>query len=211
MTDSAGAERQRADLLLNSRNAQSHKSLIHLVIHFVKLLPWSVTMTEVLNLKEFQSHLKKLSKAVSQSRCHILMYKKQVVFVIIIMLLSNLFILRHVCPLKVVFLFILTAFLLHEDTFVFIFDVFLLVQLLLYWYILFGCVVNALLFARVFLRAINTYADTMNQKFLNNDDFEVQVSGSAHITGLSFVCLKHWFIWYSPHSSSPSLFCLVVE
>lgn len=30
---------------------------------------------------------------------------------------------------------------------------------------------------RVFLRAINTYADTMNQKFLNNDDFEVQVSG----------------------------------
>lgn len=31
------------------------------------------------------------------------------------------------------------------------------------------------LFIRVFLRAINTYADTMNQKFLNNDDFEVQV------------------------------------
>lgn len=29
---------------------------------------------------------------------------------------------------------------------------------------------------RVFLRAINTYADTMNQKFLNNNDFEVQVS-----------------------------------
>lgn len=29
--------------------------------------------------------------------------------------------------------------------------------------------------ARVFLRAINTYAETMNQKFLNNDDFEVQV------------------------------------
>lgn len=27
----------------------------------------------------------------------------------------------------------------------------------------------------VFLRAINTYAETMNQKFLNNDDFEVQV------------------------------------
>lgn len=29
---------------------------------------------------------------------------------------------------------------------------------------------------RVFLRAINTYADTMNQKFLTNDDFEVQVN-----------------------------------
>ena len=28
---------------------------------------------------------------------------------------------------------------------------------------------------RVFLRAINTYADTMNLKFLNNNDFEVQV------------------------------------
>lgn len=27
----------------------------------------------------------------------------------------------------------------------------------------------------MFLRAINTYAVTMNQKFLNNDDFEVQV------------------------------------
>lgn len=31
------------------------------------------------------------------------------------------------------------------------------------------------MFIRVFLRAINTYAETMNQKFLNNDDFEVQV------------------------------------
>lgn len=35
---------------------------------------------------------------------------------------------------------------------------------------------NVDLSIRVFLRAINTYADTMNQKFLTNDDFEVQVS-----------------------------------
>ena len=34
---------------------------------------------------------------------------------------------------------------------------------------------------RVFLRAINTYADTMNHKFLNNDDFEVQVRVFASV------------------------------
>lgn len=37
---------------------------------------------------------------------------------------------------------------------------------------------------RVFLRAINTYAETMNQKFLNNDDFEVQV---PFLQALSYV------------------------
>lgn len=36
--------------------------------------------------------------------------------------------------------------------------------------------IHLYLFIRVFLRAINTYADTMKEKFLNNDDFEVQVT-----------------------------------
>lgn len=46
---------------------------------------------------------------------------------------------------------------------------------------------------RVFLRAINTYAVTMNQKFLNNDDFEVQVS--------ELCFLQSFFL-------APVLFCL---
>ena len=44
----------------------------------------------------------------------------------------------------------------------------------------------------MFLRAINTYADTMNQKFLNNDDFEVQVSvylQAFYNIDSTFICL----------------------
>lgn len=33
----------------------------------------------------------------------------------------------------------------------------------------------------MFLHAINTYADTMNQKFLDNNDFEVQVCAYVKI------------------------------
>lgn len=48
---------------------------------------------------------------------------------------------------------------------------------------------SVILSIRVFLRAINTYADTMNQKFLNNDDFEVQVS--------VYVCGCRFYLVYS--------------
>uniref|UniRef100_A0A673BXW2 Dedicator of cytokinesis 2 n=1 Tax=Sphaeramia orbicularis TaxID=375764 RepID=A0A673BXW2_9TELE len=40
---------------------------------------------------------------------------------------------------------------------------------------------------RVFLRAINTYADTMNQKFLNNDDFEVQLWNNYFHLAVAFI------------------------
>lgn len=51
---------------------------------------------------------------------------------------------------------------------------------------------------RVFLRAINTYAETMNQKFLNNDDFEVQVtflqmSSSTIYSVILFICLTFFY------------------
>lgn len=56
--------------------------------------------------------------------------------------------------------------------------------------------------ARVFLRAINTYAETMNQKFLNNDKFEEQV-GPLFFFLPSFLCynLNRW------PSSFNSSFC----
>uniref|UniRef100_A0A8C6KJH5 Dedicator of cytokinesis 2 n=1 Tax=Nothobranchius furzeri TaxID=105023 RepID=A0A8C6KJH5_NOTFU len=40
---------------------------------------------------------------------------------------------------------------------------------------------------KVFLRAINTYADTMNQKFLNNDDFEVQLWNNYFHLAVAFI------------------------
>uniref|UniRef100_A0A674PIG3 Dedicator of cytokinesis 2 n=1 Tax=Takifugu rubripes TaxID=31033 RepID=A0A674PIG3_TAKRU len=40
---------------------------------------------------------------------------------------------------------------------------------------------------RVFLRAINTYAETMNQKFLNNDDFEVQLWNNYFHLAVAFI------------------------
>uniref|UniRef100_A0AAQ5XQ69 Dedicator of cytokinesis 2 n=1 Tax=Amphiprion ocellaris TaxID=80972 RepID=A0AAQ5XQ69_AMPOC len=40
---------------------------------------------------------------------------------------------------------------------------------------------------RVFLRAINTYADTMNQKFLSNDDFEVQLWNNYFHLAVAFI------------------------
>uniref|UniRef100_A0A665TWG8 Dedicator of cytokinesis 2 n=1 Tax=Echeneis naucrates TaxID=173247 RepID=A0A665TWG8_ECHNA len=40
---------------------------------------------------------------------------------------------------------------------------------------------------RVFLRAINTYADTMNQMFLNNDDFEVQLWNNYFHLAVAFI------------------------
>ncbi|XP_008325250.1 dedicator of cytokinesis 2 [Cynoglossus semilaevis] len=40
---------------------------------------------------------------------------------------------------------------------------------------------------RVFLRAINTYAATMNQKFLNNDDFEVQLWNNYFHLAVAFI------------------------
>uniref|UniRef100_A0A8C7XX72 Dedicator of cytokinesis 2 n=1 Tax=Oryzias sinensis TaxID=183150 RepID=A0A8C7XX72_9TELE len=40
---------------------------------------------------------------------------------------------------------------------------------------------------RVFLRAINTYAVTMNQKFLNNDDFEVQLWNNYFHLAVAFI------------------------
>uniref|UniRef100_A0A7N8X382 Dedicator of cytokinesis 2 n=1 Tax=Mastacembelus armatus TaxID=205130 RepID=A0A7N8X382_9TELE len=40
---------------------------------------------------------------------------------------------------------------------------------------------------RVFLRAINTYADTMNQKFLNNNDFEVQLWNNYFHLAVAFI------------------------
>ncbi|KAF7653372.1 hypothetical protein LDENG_00083840 [Lucifuga dentata] len=40
---------------------------------------------------------------------------------------------------------------------------------------------------RVFLRAINTYADTMNHKFLNNDDFEVQLWNNYFHLAVAFI------------------------
>ncbi|XP_051925750.1 dedicator of cytokinesis protein 2 isoform X1 [Hippocampus zosterae] len=40
---------------------------------------------------------------------------------------------------------------------------------------------------RVFLRAINTYADTMNKKFLNNDDFEVQLWNNYFHLAVAFI------------------------
>ncbi|XP_032411020.1 LOW QUALITY PROTEIN: dedicator of cytokinesis 2 [Xiphophorus hellerii] len=40
---------------------------------------------------------------------------------------------------------------------------------------------------RVFLRAINTYADTMNQKFLTNDDFEVQLWNNYFHLAVAFI------------------------
>uniref|UniRef100_A0A3Q3W6H4 Uncharacterized protein n=1 Tax=Mola mola TaxID=94237 RepID=A0A3Q3W6H4_MOLML len=40
---------------------------------------------------------------------------------------------------------------------------------------------------RVFLRAINTYAGTMNQKFLNNDDFEVQLWNNYFHLAVAFI------------------------
>ncbi|XP_068596608.1 dedicator of cytokinesis protein 2 [Brachionichthys hirsutus] len=40
---------------------------------------------------------------------------------------------------------------------------------------------------RVFLRAINTYADTMNQKFLNNEDFEVQLWNNYFHLAVAFI------------------------
>ncbi|XP_029296967.1 LOW QUALITY PROTEIN: dedicator of cytokinesis 2 [Cottoperca gobio] len=40
---------------------------------------------------------------------------------------------------------------------------------------------------RVFLRAINTYADTMNQKFLNNDDFEEQLWNNYFHLAVAFI------------------------
>uniref|UniRef100_A0A669D3I7 Dedicator of cytokinesis 2 n=1 Tax=Oreochromis niloticus TaxID=8128 RepID=A0A669D3I7_ORENI len=40
---------------------------------------------------------------------------------------------------------------------------------------------------RVFLRAINTYADTMKEKFLNNDDFEVQLWNNYFHLAVAFI------------------------
>ncbi|KAK6298793.1 hypothetical protein J4Q44_G00303030 [Coregonus suidteri] len=40
---------------------------------------------------------------------------------------------------------------------------------------------------RVFLRAINTYADTMNLKFLNNNDFEVQLWNNYFHLAVAFI------------------------
>uniref|UniRef100_A0A672I6T9 Dedicator of cytokinesis 2 n=1 Tax=Salarias fasciatus TaxID=181472 RepID=A0A672I6T9_SALFA len=40
---------------------------------------------------------------------------------------------------------------------------------------------------RVFLRAINTYANTMNQKFLTNDDFEVQLWNNYFHLAVAFI------------------------
>lgn len=74
------------------------------------------------------------------------------------------------------------------------------------------------LFIRVFLRAINTYADTMKEKFLNNDDFEVQVTVFLCAIFPSFVsywCHPSYCVWIPfnaiflcipslPHSSSLS-------
>ncbi|KAJ3588197.1 hypothetical protein NHX12_011791 [Muraenolepis orangiensis] len=40
---------------------------------------------------------------------------------------------------------------------------------------------------RVFLRAINTYADTMNHKFLNNNDFEVQLWNNYFHLAVAFI------------------------
>ncbi|XP_068180969.1 dedicator of cytokinesis protein 2 [Antennarius striatus] len=40
---------------------------------------------------------------------------------------------------------------------------------------------------RVFLRAINTYADTMNHKFLNNEDFEVQLWNNYFHLAVAFI------------------------
>ncbi|KAM4621829.1 LOW QUALITY PROTEIN: dedicator of cytokinesis 2 [Polymixia lowei] len=40
---------------------------------------------------------------------------------------------------------------------------------------------------RVFLRAINTYADTMNRKFLNNNDFEVQLWNNYFHLAVAFI------------------------
>uniref|UniRef100_A0A667XT06 Dedicator of cytokinesis 2 n=1 Tax=Myripristis murdjan TaxID=586833 RepID=A0A667XT06_9TELE len=40
---------------------------------------------------------------------------------------------------------------------------------------------------RVFLRAINIYADTMNRKFLNNDDFEVQLWNNYFHLAVAFI------------------------
>uniref|UniRef100_A0A3Q3AKM7 Dedicator of cytokinesis 2 n=1 Tax=Kryptolebias marmoratus TaxID=37003 RepID=A0A3Q3AKM7_KRYMA len=40
---------------------------------------------------------------------------------------------------------------------------------------------------KVFLRAINTYADTMNQKFLSNDDFEVQLWNNYFHLAVAFI------------------------
>ncbi|XP_060771126.1 dedicator of cytokinesis protein 2 [Neoarius graeffei] len=40
---------------------------------------------------------------------------------------------------------------------------------------------------RVFLRAINTYADTMNQKFLDNNDFEVQLWNNYFHLAVAFI------------------------
>ncbi|XP_061643350.1 dedicator of cytokinesis protein 2-like isoform X1 [Phyllopteryx taeniolatus] len=40
---------------------------------------------------------------------------------------------------------------------------------------------------RVFLRAINIYADTMNQKFLHNDDFEVQLWNNYFHLAVAFI------------------------
>uniref|UniRef100_A0A8D3CQ44 Dedicator of cytokinesis 2 n=1 Tax=Scophthalmus maximus TaxID=52904 RepID=A0A8D3CQ44_SCOMX len=49
------------------------------------------------------------------------------------------------------------------------------------------CCVCVFLSVRVFLRAINTYADTMNQKFLNNDDFEVQLWNNYFHLAVAFI------------------------
>ncbi|KAM8848515.1 dedicator of cytokinesis 2 [Synchiropus picturatus] len=40
---------------------------------------------------------------------------------------------------------------------------------------------------RVFLRAINTYADTMNKRFLSNDDFEVQLWNNYFHLAVAFI------------------------
>uniref|UniRef100_A0A7N6B3Z0 Dedicator of cytokinesis 2 n=1 Tax=Anabas testudineus TaxID=64144 RepID=A0A7N6B3Z0_ANATE len=65
---------------------------------------------------------------------------------------------------------------------------------------------------RVFLRAINTYADTMNQKFLNNDDFEVQLWNNYFHLAVAFITqeslqLQH----FSPTKRNKILVCLYLS
>ena len=68
-------------------------------------------------------------------------------------------------------------------------------QMIVQYLNVFLCVLCVCLSIRVFLRAINTYADTMNHKFLNNNDFEVQVSLSLTLSQIqipkSFIGMRH--------------------
>uniref|UniRef100_A0A3Q2TB99 Dedicator of cytokinesis 2 n=1 Tax=Fundulus heteroclitus TaxID=8078 RepID=A0A3Q2TB99_FUNHE len=53
---------------------------------------------------------------------------------------------------------------------------------------------------RVFLRAINTYADTMNKKFLTNDDFEVQLWNNYFHLAVAFITQESLQLQHFSHT-----------